>query len=177
MRKIHTALIAAGALALAGSVAYAASSDVHHMRVRLADGSVANIEYTGNVAPKVSLAAPQPLAFAAFPQFGPQLGFASFGGGFDQIAAQMDAQMRAMQQQMNAVDAMMAMPMKANAPIDTAFGKMAPGAHFCAQSVSITTGANGKQNIVRKMAGDCVGGANASATADHADQAHRGSTI
>ena len=176
MRKIHTALIAAGALALAGSVAYAASSDVHHMRVRLADGSVANIEYTGDVAPKVSLAAPAPLAFAAFPQ----IGFAPFGG-FDRIAAQMDAQMRAMQNRMNAINAMMAMPMVsgANAPIEAAFGKMAPGAHFCAQSVSITTDAHGKQNVVRKTAGDCGGGAaSAEAPAEHASTpAHRGNTI
>ena len=55
MRKIQTVLLA-GALALAGTAAFAASSDVHHMKVRLADGSVANIEYTGDIAPKVSLA-------------------------------------------------------------------------------------------------------------------------
>jgi hypothetical protein len=62
--------------------------------------------------------------------------------------------MRQMQQQINA---MMAMPFSANAPIEAAFGKA--GGNFCAQSVSITTDANGKQNIQRKTAGNCGGGA------------------
>lgn len=145
MRKIHVTLLA-GALALAGTAAYAASNDVHHMKIRLADGSVANIEYTGDVAPKVSLAAPGPMSFAAFPQMG-------FAPGFAQIDAMMNAQMRQMQQQ---IGAMMAMPMGANAPIEAAFGKA--GGSFCAQSVRITTDANGKQNIERKTAGNCGGG-------------------
>jgi hypothetical protein len=161
MRKIHTALLA-GALALAGSAAWAAGSNVHHMTVRLADGSVAHIEYTGDVAPKVRIAPQRPMAFARF-------GFAPFAG-FEQIQAQMDAQMQAMQRQ---IGAMMAMPMmNMNAPIEAAFGK--PGAHFCAQSVRITTDANGKQNIERKSAGDC--GAAASAPAAHAPS-HHGDTI
>jgi hypothetical protein len=164
MRKIHTALLA-GALALAGTAAFAASSDVHHMKVRLADGSVANIEYTGDVVPKVSLAAPRPMDFAAF---APQFGFAPFAG-FEQIDAMMNAQMRQMQQQ---IDAMMAMPLGSNAPIEAAFGKT--GANFCAQSVRITTDASGKQNIERKTAGNC-GGANASVPAEH--QTHHGQTI
>ncbi|HEY7977960.1 MAG TPA: hypothetical protein VID67_07180 [Rhizomicrobium sp.] len=163
MRKIQTVLLA-GALALAGTAAFAAGNDVHHMTVRLADGSVANIEYTGDVAPKVSLAAPGPMTFAAFPQ----MGFAPFAG-FAQIDAMMNAQMRQMQQQ---IDAMMAMPMGANAPIEAAFGKA--GSNFCAQSVRITTDANGKQNIERKTAGNC-GGANVSAPAAH--QTHHGQTI
>jgi hypothetical protein len=76
--------------------------------------------------------------------------------------------MHAMQRQ---ISAMMAMPFSANAPIEAAFGKMTPGAHFCAQSVRITTDANGKQNIERKIAGNCGGGA-ASAPAAHAPQQH-----
>jgi hypothetical protein len=151
MRKIHTALLAAGALALAGTAAFAASNDVHHMKVRLADGSVANIEYTGDVAPKISLAAPGPMSFAAFPQIG-------FAPGFAQIDAMMNAQMRQMQQQ---IGAMMAMPWNSNAPIEAAFGKT--GGNFCAQSVRITTDANGKQSIERKSAGNCGGGVSAPA--------------
>ena len=163
MRKIQTVLLA-GALALAGTAAFAASSDVHHMKVRLADGSVANIEYTGDIAPKVSLAPPGPMDFAAF---APQFGFAPFAG-FAQIDAMMDAQMRAMQRQINA---MMAMPLGSNAPIEAAFGKMPAGTNFCAQSVRITTDANGKQNIERKTAGNCGGGA-VSAPAEHAPVHH-----
>ena len=168
MQKTTIALMA-GALALAGTAAFAASSDVHHMTVRLADGSVAKIEYTGDVAPKVSLARPMSLA-----DFAPQFGFAPFAG-FQQIDAMMDAQMRAMQQQINA---MMALPpgfgVGANAPIEAAFGKLPAGANFCAQSVSITTDAHGKQNITRHTAGNC--GGTTAAPAEH-PQAHHGDTI
>jgi len=162
MRKTTIALMA-GALALAGTAAFAASDNVHHMTVRLADGSVANIAYTGDVAPKISIVPQRSLA-----DFAPGFGFAPFGN-FQQIDAMMDAQMRAMQQQINA---MMAMPFAANAPIEAAFGKMTPGAHFCAQSVRITTDANGKQNIERQSSGDCGG----SAPAAHS-QPHHGDTI
>lgn len=165
MRNIHTALLA-GALALVGTAAFAAGNNVHHMTVRLADGSVANIEYTGDVAPKISLAAPRPMDFAAF---APQFGFAPFAG-FERVDAMMNAQMRQMQQQINA---MMALPLGANGPIEAAFGKA--GGNFCAQSVRITTDANGKQNIERKTAGNC-GGAAVSAPAERAP-AHRGNTI
>ena len=157
MKKTTIALVA-GALALAGTAAFAASNDVHHMTVRLADGSVANIEYTGDVAPKVSLAAPRPMSLA---DFAPQFGVAP---GFAQIDAMMNAQMRAMQQQVNA---MMALPLGANAPMEAAFGKMPAGSHFCAQSVQITTDANGKQNIVRHSAGNCGG-----SSAEHSPQQH-----
>jgi len=164
MRKSSIMLLA-GALALAGTAAYAASSDVHHMKVRLADGTIANIEYTGDVAPKISVVN-RPLSLA---DFAPRIGFMSPGftsvgmaPGFQNIDAMIDAQMRMMQQQMAQVNAMMAMPMmNANAPINAAFGKMSPGAHFCAQSMSITTDAKGNQHVTRKVAGDCGGGANA----------------
>jgi hypothetical protein len=161
MRKTTIALMA-GALALAGTAAFAASDNVHHMTVRLADGSVANIEYTGDVAPKVSIREGQPMSLA---DFAPMPGFAPFAG-FQQIDAMMNAQMRQMQQQINA---MMAMPLGANAPIEAAFGKN--GGNFCAQSVRITTDTNGKQNIERKTAGNC-GGAAVSAPAQQARAHH-----
>jgi hypothetical protein len=164
MRKTTITLMA-GALALAGTAAWAASDNVHHMTVRLADGSVANIEYTGDVAPKVTIREGAPMSLA---DFAPMPGFAPFAG-FQQIDAMMNAQMRAMQRQVNA---MMAMPMMgANAPIEAAFGKMPAGSHFCAQSVRITTDANGKQNIERKTAGNCGSGA-ASAPAQRPQQHH-----
>ncbi|HEY8950567.1 MAG TPA: hypothetical protein VIM56_16910 [Rhizomicrobium sp.] len=169
MRKTTIALMA-GALALAGTAAFAANNDVHHMTVRLADGSVANIAYIGDVAPKIRIVPQRSLADFA-PGFGAGFGFAPFGN-VQQIDAMMDAQMRTMQQQINA---MMAMPFSANAPIEAAFGKMPAGSHFCAQSVRITTDANGKQNIERKSSGDC-GGSPASAPAEHS-QPHHGDTI
>jgi hypothetical protein len=170
MRKIQSALLGAAALALAGTAALAASSDVHHMTVRLADGSTAQIEYTGDVAPRVSIQPMRPLGFAAF---GPQVAFAPFGD-FARIRAQMDAQMHRMMQQAHA---MMAMPMGGNGAIEAAFGKM-PGAHFCSQSVRITTDANGKQNVERHSSGDCGGASDKPAAADHSPQLpHRGTPI
>ncbi|MGN6147885.1 MAG: hypothetical protein ACTHPD_05040, partial [Rhizomicrobium sp.] len=77
MRKTTMALMA-GALALAGTAAWAASSDVHHMTVRLADGSVANIEYTGDVAPKVSIREGAPMSLADFAPLPRAAPFADF---------------------------------------------------------------------------------------------------
>lgn len=155
MRKTTIALMA-GALALAGTAAWAANDNVHHMTVRLADGTVANVTYTGDVAPKIDVVH-RPMSLA---EFAPRIGFVPAFGmapGFQRIDAMIDAQMRAMQRQMNAL---MAVPMmNSNAPMEAAFGKTAPGAHFCAQSMSVTFDANGKQHVTRKTAGDC-GGAN-----------------
>jgi hypothetical protein len=79
------ALAGAASLALAGS-AIAAKPQTHSMDVPLPDGSVAHIEYVGNVAPKVTVA-PRPFAVGdwtpiAFPSF----------GGFDRIMAEMQRQ-------------------------------------------------------------------------------------
>lgn len=170
MRKSSLVLLA-GALALAGTAAYAASSDVHHMKVRLADGTVANVTYTGDVAPKISVVS-QPLSLA---DFAPRVGFVPAFGmapGLQNIDAMIDAQMRMMQRQMAQMNALMAVPMmNANAPIEAAFGKMSPGAHFCAQSMSVTLDAHGQQHVTRKTAGDCGGANAASAPAQH-PQAH-----
>jgi hypothetical protein len=56
MRKIHTAVVASiAALAVVGT-AVAASHDNHVMKLDLPDGSIARIEYKGDVAPKVIVA-------------------------------------------------------------------------------------------------------------------------
>ena len=79
MRKLPVAAFA-GAIMLAGA-SFAASPEpkpqAHVLAVALPDGSVARVEYVGDVAPKVTverapLAAGAPLAapFAAFPDFG-----------------------------------------------------------------------------------------------------------
>lgn len=54
MRKLHAALLAAGAAALVAGTAYAAGK-INTMNIALPDGSVAQISYEGNVAPKVAI--------------------------------------------------------------------------------------------------------------------------
>lgn len=54
MRKLHTALLAAGGLALAAGAAHAAGK-LNTMNVALPDGTVAQIAYEGSVPPRVSV--------------------------------------------------------------------------------------------------------------------------
>ena len=56
MRKIRTAVFAGIAALTAAGTAVAATADTRVVNVGLPDGSVARIEYHGDVAPKVALA-------------------------------------------------------------------------------------------------------------------------
>jgi hypothetical protein len=65
-----------------------------------------------------------------------------------------------------------------NGAMSISAGGLPAGSHFCARSIQITTGANGKQNVVTHTAGDCGGGAAAtSAPAQHAVPAGHGTPI
>lgn len=90
MRKLPAFAMAVAAAALAGS-AVAAAPRTHTMDVSLPDGSVAHIEYVGDVAPKVVLA-PRPLAPPADAWAMP---FPSFAG-FDRMMEQMRRQSQEM---------------------------------------------------------------------------------
>ena len=82
----------AGAAALAGT-ALAASPRTHLMNVPLPDGSVAHVEYVGNVAPKVTIA-PAEASADDDSWIGGAPNFASF----DRMFEQMDRQMRQVEQ-------------------------------------------------------------------------------
>lgn len=91
MRKLPAfAISGLTAAALAGAAA-AATPKTHKMDVALPDGSVAHIEYVGDVAPKVTIA-PQPFAAAETPR---GMDFPSFAG-FDQMIEQMQRQSQEM---------------------------------------------------------------------------------
>lgn len=67
MKGFPSVLLGAAALSLAGAcVAEAATSDLHTMLVNLPDGSVAQVHYHGDVAPRISVqpAEAMPVAFA-----------------------------------------------------------------------------------------------------------------
>jgi hypothetical protein len=173
--KTSLLIVGAAALALAGTAAWAADN-VHQMTIQLPGGGVEHIEYTGNVAPKVSV-----VPMAAMPRIGfmPM----AVGPAFPDIAriqAAMDQQMAQMHAVMMRANAMAAQSFAqgANGPLAISAGGLPAGSHFCARSVQITTDANGKQNVVAHTTGDCgVGAATPSAApAQHAAPA-RGTPI
>src|SRR5579872_5326622 len=86
-------LISLSAVALAGTAATAASRSSHVMNVPLPDGSVAHVEYVGNVAPKVTI---EPaVAPDADDDWAPATSFARF----DRMIAEMNRQAEAMMRQ------------------------------------------------------------------------------
>ena len=93
MRKLPAfALMGVAAAALAGT-AVAAAPRTHVMNVSLPDGSVAHVEYVGDVAPKVTVA--PPAADAAMPW---AMSFPSFAG-FDRMIQEMNRQTEQMMRQ------------------------------------------------------------------------------
>src|SRR5438094_7658445 len=100
MRKIRTAVLASVAALTAVGTAMAANHINHVMRVDLPDGSVARIEYQGDVAPQVRV--DPAIRFAPVriaDPFGPDA-FAMF----DRIMADMDRQTEAMMRQVRALE-------------------------------------------------------------------------
>jgi len=161
MPTLSKLLIAgAGALAI-GGVAIAASNSGHVMNVALPDGSVAQIHYVGDVAPKVVVAPDEavvPVAFLAADPF----------AMMDRISYEMDRRMDAMMQQAslmaNAAPA-------ANGQISEAALKTLPAGTVsysftsyssgngarCSQSVQVTSlGQNQAPKVERQSQGDCT---------------------
>ncbi len=92
MKGFPKFLIGAAALSVAGAcAAQAASSNLHTMLVNLPDGSVAHVQYSGDVAPRIVL---QPVDMVEAPTPMPDV-FASMA----QVSAMMDRQAAAMMQQ------------------------------------------------------------------------------
>jgi hypothetical protein len=128
--KLPAIALAAVAAGLAGT-ALAAGSRTHVMNVSLPDGSVARVEYVGDVAPKVTVA-PAPLARDAW-----MSGLPSFAG-FDRMFEQMDRQMQAIQQ-------MARQPSGAPGMNIASYGNLPAGA----DSVSVVSFSNGGNTCTR----------------------------
>src|SRR5436190_23049262 len=89
--KLQTLAFAGIAAAALAGTAIAVNSQTHKMDVPLPNGGVVHVEYVGDVAPKVTVAPAQPGGMwmqSAFPEF----------GNFDRIFAQMNSQMRQIEQ-------------------------------------------------------------------------------
>lgn len=162
MRKIRTAVLAGVTAVAAIGTALAASHGSHVMNVGLPDGTVARIEYEGDVAPKVMVAPASSVTPIAWLDPFEPAPFALF----DRIAADMDRQSDLMMRQVRAL------PLQAMADdgkIDLAalrslppgtvsysFVSTANGGSTCSRSVQVTSLGSGQQpKVVSKSSGDC----------------------
>ena len=97
MRRMHFAILAGAAAALAAGTALAETAKTHHMDVALPDGGTAHIEYVGDVAPKVKIdpgARPTGIGFQRFDPF----------ADLDRLTASMQARHEAMLRQLAAME-------------------------------------------------------------------------
>jgi hypothetical protein len=163
MRKLHTALLAAGGLALAAGTAYAAGK-LNTMNVTLPDGSVAQIHYEGNVAPRVAVVPVDARVVAGDP-------FAEI----DRLAAMMRArhaamlrqaaelQQRAQQQVLAAQHGGAGQPgqvvVSSNLPTGSysyTFVSSTTSANGCTQTVQWRSdGSSAEPRVTKTSAGDC----------------------
>lgn len=132
-------LIGGAALALLGAgVAQAATAKLHTMKIDAPDGSVVQVQYAGDVAPKVEVL---PVDAVSIPAAMPVM--ADPFAEMERVSAVMDAQMQAMMQRAAAMQQQAAASGKATeiAPGFTVVGDMPGNAQF--SYVSTTTDANG----------------------------------
>ena len=141
MRLSRTVLAAGAAvLALTGlaGIASAETANTHVMTVRLPDGTVEQVRYSGDVPPQVVFA-PDAAAFES--------PFAML----DRMTALMDRQAEAM---IRTINTMMAQPFP-GATTEAAFGAVPVGAGVCMRSVQITYTGHGQPHVVSQTAGNC----------------------
>ena len=165
MRKIRTAVLAGIAAFCAAGTAMAASKDNHVMNVNLPDGSVARIEYTGDVAPQVKIdpsVRVVPIRFVDAFDASPFI-------GFDRLFADMDRQVAAMMQQAQALSAgsdgdlkpdLAALRDTPAGTVSYRFVSVRNGDQVCSRSWQMTSQGSGQQpKLVSASTGDCDGAA------------------
>jgi len=165
--RLKSVLAIAGLVAAAGVTAAVAADrndahvmPVHVLNVRMADGSVQQIRYVGDVAPRV-VAVPVAAVDPMLAAFGPDSPFAMM----DRISAQMDARMAgmmrqaAMMQSMTPEQLQQAAMRSGGQPGTTSFTMISTsGANgqVCSQSVRTVSLGDGKApQITRTSSGDC----------------------
>jgi len=157
MRLTRTTILAGGAALLVAGTAAAAAEKLHTLNVDLPDGSVAQIEYAGDVAPKVAVAPAEavPVAYAdPFLQL-------------DRVAAYLEAQHQAMMQQFAAMEQTAARASAGQPGQMTLTGSLPAGSHFtyvssttdgrgCTQTVEYSSdGSSAQPKVTRTSAGSC----------------------
>ncbi|MGZ3256324.1 MAG: hypothetical protein ACXU68_06070 [Croceibacterium sp.] len=157
MRFARTTILAGGAALLLAGTAAVAAEKLHTMNVSLPDGSVAQIEYTGDVAPKVAVQPADAVPVAFVDPF----------AELDRMAAYMEAQHQAMMQQVAAMEKAAAAGGSAAPGMVTVSGNLPAGTHFtyissttdangCTQTVEYSSDGNSQQpKVTRTSAGSC----------------------
>ena len=165
MRTLPAIALAGIAAALAGT-AIAASPKTHVMNVPLPDGSVARVEYAGDVAPRVTIA-PAPFESAWLPGAIPSF------AGFDRMIEQMN---RETQDMMRQVQQIQTHPGQAGLNV-AEYGNLPAGADSvrvvsvsngrgtCTRTTQmVSQGAGKPPKVTSNVSGDCGSGAGAAST-------------
>lgn len=163
MRKLPVFAIAGAAAAALAGTAVAAAPKTHKMDVSLPDGSIAHIEYVGEIAPKVTFA-PRPLRDRAD---GWEMGFPSFAG-FDRMFHEMQRQSEDM---IRRAQVMSHQPMGA-APYIASYGNLPVGetsttvvsisnnGTTCTRTTQVVSQGPGKPpQVTSNLSGQCGGAA------------------
>lgn len=164
MRRIHTALLAGAATFLVAGTAVAAADKMHATEVAVPSGSVVHIEYTGDVAPTISVE-PIDAADTVFIEPIDATMPAAFAD-LERISAMMEQRARAM---MQLVAQMQREALSGNAPVHlVADGNLPAGSHHysflssssgngaCTQTVEWSSDGSGQEpRVTRTSSGDC----------------------
>lgn len=165
MRTLPAIALAGIAAALAGT-AIAASPKTHVMNVPLPDGSVARVEYAGDVAPRVTIA-PAPLESAWLPGAIPS--FAGFDRMFEQMNRQTQDMMRQVQQiQTHPGQAGLNVAGYGNLPAgadSVSVVSVSNGRGTCTRTTQmVSQGAGKPPKVTSNVSGDCGSGTGAAST-------------
>jgi hypothetical protein len=166
VRRLPAIAIGAAVAALAGA-AIAASPKTHKMDVPLPDGSVAHIEYVGEVAPKVTVA-PRPLADAAGSWAMPFPSFAGFDRMIQEMNRRTEEMVRRAQEMARQPAGMGAAPHIAaygNLPAgetSTTVVSVSNGGTTCTRTTQVVSQGAGKPpKVTTSASGQCDGAADA----------------
>jgi hypothetical protein len=155
MPKLRTALIAGAATLLFAGVAVAATAKFHTMQVNLPDGSVAQITYAGDVAPKVAV---EPVDARADAYADPFAAMERDMALVEQRNAEVMRQVAAMQQQAAAggQPGQFVVTGPAGASYSYTMVSSSTGNGTCTQTVEWRSDGSGKQpQVTRASSGDC----------------------
>lgn len=162
MRSLRTVVLAGVAIAGVTGLALAAAPTIHEMTVQGPNGAIAQVRYTGDVAPEVSFVQ-TPMTASAVRFWGAPSPFAEL----DRITALMDRQMAQMLyqarliQQQSSVDPLRDAVLK-DMPAGASsysFVSTTSGNGFCMRTTQITASPNGgKPKVVSSTSGNCGNG-------------------
>ena len=154
MRNLPALALAGIAAAAIAGTAIAASSKTHVMNVPLPDGSIAHIQYVGDVAPKVTV---QPRKLAGMDGAWQPIALPSFAG-FDRVIEQMNRQMQELAREPIGAPGMN-VAAYADSPAgatSTSVVSYSNGASTCTRTTEVVSQGPGKPpKVTSNVSGDC----------------------